>query len=125
MNKILIIDDDPNLLAVLNEWFSDGGFETMALAQSNEVFDVIEAFGPDIILIDYLLAGINGGEICSQIKSSIKYRHIPIAILSAYPKVFLSLGSYNCDLFVAKPFDLYSLTQKIHQLISTKQFSGH
>ncbi len=83
MNKILIIDDDLDLLAVLNEWFLDEGFETRTLSQSNDVFDIIEDFRPDLILIDYLLTGINGGEICSQIKSSTKYPHIPIAILSA------------------------------------------
>ncbi len=118
MNKILVIDDDLDLLAVLKEWFSDESFELRTLSRANGVFDIIEQFRPDLILIDYLLTDINGGEICSQIKRSTEYAHIPIAILSAYPKVFLSLGNYKCDLFIAKPFDLYSLTEKIQGLLN-------
>lgn len=125
MNRILIIDDDRDLLDVLKSWFSDEGFETRSLSQINEVFDIIEEFRPNLILIDYLLTGINGGEICSQIKSSVKFGHIPIAIISAYPKVFLSLGDYKCDLFIAKPFDLYKITEKIHSLLRLSQLTDY
>lgn len=125
MDRILIIDDDQDLLDVLKEWFSGEGYETRSLSEIDGVFDIIEEFRPHLILIDYLLTGINGGEICSRIKSSIKFGHIPIAIISAYPKVFLSLGDYKCDLFINKPFDLYSLTEKVHGLLHLNQFTDH
>lgn len=122
MERILIIDDDNDLLDVLNDWFSGEGYKTRSLSEINSVFDIIEEFRPHLILIDYLLTGINGGEICSQIKSSIKFGHIPVAIISAYPKVFLSLGDYKCDLFINKPFDLCFLTEKVHALLDLNQF---
>lgn len=120
MNKILLIDDDQDFLYVLREWFSEDGYQTRSLSQTDEVFDTIEEYRPDIILIDYLLTGINGGEICSQIKGSARFCHIPIAIISGYPKVFLSLGNYKCDLFIAKPVDLYALTDQVRELLSLK-----
>lgn len=70
-------------------------------------------YEPHLVLIDYLLKGINGGEVCHQIKSGYETSRVPVIMISAYPRVFESLGTYGCDEFIAKPFDLYSLVEKV------------
>lgn len=80
-------------------------------------------FKPDLVLLDYLLPGINGGELCGQIKRHQAFSKIPVIIYSAYPKVLTSLGDYGCDLFLPKPFDLDELAKHIETLLLKKEHS--
>lgn len=118
-NKILIIDDDSAVLEVLTECFTEEGYQVKAISHVDDIYELIDAFQPNIVLTDYILNGINGGEFCTQIKMA--YQNLPVVILSAYPKVMLSLGSYNCDLFIAKPFDVFALLKEVNTLAWTKQ----
>jgi DNA-binding response OmpR family regulator len=118
-NKILIIDDDSAVLEILTECFTEEGYEVKAITHVNDIYELIDSFQPNVVLTDYILNGINGGEFCTQIKMA--YQNLPVIILSAYPKVMLSLGTYNCDLFVAKPFDVFALIKQVNKLACTKQ----
>lgn len=118
-NKILIIDDDSAVLDILTECFTDEGYDVKAISHVSDIYDLIDSFQPNVVLTDYILNGINGGEFCTQIKMA--YQNLPVVILSAYPKVMLSLGTYNCDLFVAKPFDVFALLKQVNSLTCTKQ----
>jgi DNA-binding NtrC family response regulator len=118
-NKILIIDDDSAVLEILTECFTEEGYEVKAITHVNDIYELIDSFQPNVVLTDYILNGINGGEFCTQIKMA--YQNLPVIILSAYPKVMLSLGTYNCDLFVAKPFDVFALIKQVNNFACTKQ----
>jgi len=115
--KILIIDDDQAVLEILHEWLTQDGFQVKAIPEIDNILDVINKFNPHLILIDFLLKGTNGGELCYQIKSSYKYSFLPVIIFSAFPERVLSLERYRCDLFIQKPFDLNKLEQQINELI--------
>ena len=125
--KILIIDDDHAVLEILNEWLSEDGFEVSAVPETNNVFDLIKKFNPNLVILDYLLKGLNGGELCQQIKQSAKFKKLPVIVFSAFPENVLSLDRFHCDLFVQKPFDLYLLTRKINELILLNKvvYAGH
>jgi len=119
--KILIIDDDQAVLEILNEWLSLDGFQVKAISEIENILEVINRFNPHVILLDFLLKGTNGGELCYQIKSSYKYNLLPVIIFSAFPERVLSLDRYRCDLFIQKPFDLNTLEQQINALISPEK----
>ncbi|WP_423147818.1 response regulator [Rubrolithibacter danxiaensis] len=121
--RILIVDDDPDILNVLKEAFQYEEYEVKALDSVDNIVNVLNSYQPDLILIDYILNGINGGEICHQIKTMREYQNIPVFLMSAYPKVILSLGTYNADFLVEKPFDLYELLKKVEEKITSKQNS--
>ena len=125
--KILIIDDDHAVLEILNEWLSEDGFEVNTVPETNNIFDLIKKFNPNLVILDYLLKGLNGGELCQQIKRSAKFKKLPVIIFSAFPENVLSLDRFHCDLFVQKPFDLYLLTRKINELILLNKvvYAGH
>lgn len=115
MNKrILIIDDDKAVLDILEEVLDYSGFMVNACSDTKDIFEDIEKYHPDLVLIDYLLSGINGGELCHQIKTNTKTQNLPVVIISAYPRVLLSLGNYGCDTFIAKPFDVADLVDNIN-----------
>lgn len=112
-HKILVLDDDRYILDVLDEALTYEEFEVRTAMDIKSFYSLMADYKPHVVLIDYLLKGVNGGEVCHQIKSGDETGRVPVIMMSAYPRVFESLGTYGCDEFIAKPFDLYSLVEKV------------
>lgn len=115
--RILVLDDDEAVLDALEAALEYASFTVKTITKSENVFNVINEFQPDLVLIDYILNGINGGEICHQIKTNPLTQGMPVILISAYPKVLLSLGDYGCNNFIPKPFDLSELIMTIKSCI--------
>jgi CheY-like chemotaxis protein len=124
--SILIIENDEGLVELLEELFNYEGYKVRCYKEADDISSLMEDFTPDIVLIDYLLPGINGGELCAQLKREPSTKHIPVIIFSAYSQVLLSLGSYGCNAFISKPFELSSLLDQISKCLEnpTKVFTG-
>jgi two-component system response regulator VicR len=116
MKRVLVVDNDPAILDVMEEILGYEGFNVKTYSDTDNIFACINSFKPDVILIDYILDGINGGELCAQIKKSPETSHLPVVIISAYSRVLLSLGNYGCDDFISKPFELDDLINRITAL---------
>lgn len=117
MKKVLILDNDEGVLDVMNEALNYEGFQVKIIEETDNIFAIIDAFEPDLVILDYILSGVNGGEICHQIKANPETTDLPVIIMSAYPRVIKSLGYYGCDDFIAKPFDLDDIVDRIKNLI--------
>lgn len=117
--RILVVDDDNDILDIMKEILVCQGFEVRSLGETNNIFSEINSYNPDVIILDYILEGINGGEICHQIKVNPYTANVPVILMSAYPRVFNSLGNYGCNTFIAKPFNLNDIVDCIHNLISS------
>src|SRR5690242_11563334 len=102
--KILIIDDDNDILDVMNEALTYEGYEVKGLPKTDNIFPEILQYQPDLVILDYILNGVNGGELCHQIKINRFTQRLPVILMSAYPRVLQSLGDYGCNVFIAKPF---------------------
>jgi DNA-binding response OmpR family regulator len=114
---ILIIDNDVDVLDIMQEALNYEGFEVVTSAVADGYENLIRRNQADLLIIDYILQGVNGGEICHQIKCSPDLGHLPVIIFSAYPRVMETSGSYSCDLFIPKPFDLLDLVDQITRLL--------
>ena len=114
--KVLVMDDDDSILEILQEALSYENFQVKTAGESLNILKTVNAYSPDVILIDYLIGKVNGGEICHQLKSNPSTQHIPVIIMSAYPRVFESLGSYGCNSFIPKPFSLNQLVETINRV---------
>jgi DNA-binding response OmpR family regulator len=117
IKKIMIIDNDSAILDVMQEALIYEGFNVIVYQCSDNILSAVNQHKPDVILIDYILDGINGGEICHEVKANLATSKLPVVIISAYPKVIMSLGTYGCDKFIAKPFDLSELVSSINDLL--------
>ena len=113
----LVIDDNADILSLLEDFLCHQDFNVKGIRQTKNIFDDINDFNPDLILMDYILSGINGGELCHQVKTDAKTSHIPVVLISAYPRVLESLGKYGCDAFIAKPFDIDHLISCINDCL--------
>lgn len=111
--NILIVDDQSDTLDLLKEAMEQEGYTVTALRYTDDIIGSITQYQPNLVMLDFLLAGINGGELCHQLKTNPLAAHIPVIMLSGYPRVLESLGSYGADAFIAKPFDLYHLLNTV------------
>lgn len=119
MPKILVVDDDKDLLEVTEALLVKKGFDVATHTNWEEAFEKLESFQPQLILLDVFLNGVDGLDICRQIKSMPHTRHIPVLIFSAYPSIAESvIYEYGADDFIAKPFEVSDLITKVHSVLS-------
>jgi len=117
LKRVLVLDDNQDILDVVHEALSYENFEVKSISESEKVLPLIEDFRPDLVILDYRVAGENGGEICRQIKSHPRFNNIPVIIFSAYINHHDEILAYGCDAVITKPFDLIDLIKKINDLI--------
>jgi len=115
--NILVIDDDEETLLLLEEMLRYSDFNVNGIKGTSDILKAIEEVKPDLIITDYILQGINGGELCHQVKTNPKTAHLPVVLMSAYPRVLESLGNYGCDVFITKPFDMNQLITSINDCL--------
>jgi DNA-binding response OmpR family regulator len=117
--RILAIDDDLSILSVLRDLLEYEGYEVSTLSRGEKVMDELENHHPDLILLDVMLAGMDGRDICRSIKEKIETHNIPVILISATHNLSDSLKLEGApDDFIAKPFDIRILMQKIEQQLA-------
>ncbi len=119
MYKILIVDDHPDILQVMELLLSSRGFEIEVTTKGEETFNLINIFKPDLIFLDIHLAGLDGRNICRQLKTSEKTKSIPIILFSANIIKDNTIADSLADEFIAKPFDIHELILKVNKLIGS------
>ena len=120
MSRILVVDDDLDILSVIEILLTMKGFEVAVTSKGQNTFPKIETFKPDIILLDVLISGQDGRVICRNLKSNDETRHIPVIMFSAHPGAAASIAEYGADDFIAKPFDVSRLIQKINRQLEIR-----
>jgi DNA-binding response OmpR family regulator len=113
--KILVVDDDPDILDALQFMLEDAGYEVTTTEKGEYAENLHDTNGglPDVIILDVLLSGKDGRLICQKLKSQAETRHIPIIMMSAHNNAGQSIATIGADDFVAKPFDMDELLAKI------------
>lgn len=109
--KVLIVDDDNNIAELISLYFTKECFDTMIVNDGESVMGAYESFQPNLILLDLMLPGIDGYQVCREVRA--KYS-VPIIMLSAKGEVFdkvlgLELGA---DDYIEKPFDSKELVAR-------------
>ena len=118
--KILVLDDDPEILELLTLILEEDGYEVRALSCADTVFEDIKQFQPDLILMDIMLAGLDGRSICKEIKESHLTYFVPVILISGTHDLIGSMhlpGAPND--FVPKPFDIDHLLSRIEKQMAS------
>ncbi|MEO8569611.1 MAG: response regulator [Ginsengibacter sp.] len=121
MSRILVVDDDTDILSVMEILLTMKGFEVEVTAKGENTFPKITTFRPDLILLDVLISGHDGRTICKQLKTDEATKHIPVIMFSAHPGAAATIADYGADDFIAKPFDVNNLIQKVNSQLTFKQ----
>ncbi|MCC8411277.1 response regulator [Mucilaginibacter sp. UR6-1] len=119
--KILLIEDNTDITEIISTVLADDGYKVSAITEADDIVQTVLDTGPDLIITDYILEGINGGEYCSAIKRDARTAHLPVIILSGYGKVLESLGDYGADQIMDKPFNNDDLSATVAQLLASSK----
>jgi two-component system alkaline phosphatase synthesis response regulator PhoP len=116
--KILIVDDEPNIRALLRQAFEDfgaSGVEILETGEGEEAWRVIQAEQPCVIILDIMMPGLSGYEICERVKSDPELSKSYIIILTAKGQKADRQRSFEvgADEFIVKPFDTINLIRRV------------
>src|SRR5215204_4030685 len=113
MAKILLIDDDPDIRTVMGMMLKKEGYEVETASRREEALEILETGKPSLILLDVLLSGDDGRELCREIKANEATKHIPVIMFSAHPGAAQQFESYGANDFISKPFNTEALLDKL------------
>lgn len=116
--KVLVVDDEPEILELLQYNFNKKGLEVAIARNGQEGLEMIEQDPPQIIVLDIMMPVMNGIEMCRQLRQHEQFRNIPILFLSATndDMLILSAMSAGGNHFVSKPIRLNLLFELVSNL---------
>lgn len=118
MKRVLVVDDNNDILWVVETILKRYGFDVMTTLRGEDVLSKTRDFSPQLILLDVFLSGVDGISVCNTLKSIPETKDIPIIMFSAHTN-FSELKKFcEADDFVAKPFDTNELVKKINHQIA-------
>jgi DNA-binding response OmpR family regulator len=121
MKRIIVVDDDEEVLDTIELVLEIGGYEVEPLNHAEGIHEIVNSFNPDLIILDIVLGKIDGRTICNEIKTNPKTKHIPILMMSGlYKAEEINLLATPPDDFMPKPFKMDVLLEKIESLINKK-----
>jgi DNA-binding response OmpR family regulator len=117
--RILIADDEPNIVAALEYLLQQSGYEVLVARNGEEALGLVEERNPDLVLLDVMMPRKSGYEVCRSIRERAEWQHIKVIMLSAKGRDAevgkgLSMGA---NLYVTKPFSTRDLMAKISGLL--------
>ena len=120
--KIFILDDEEDILISLRQMLEADGFEVKVFSSPKDVIDEIKAFGPDVILLDLLMPGLSGFEVCQILNKDVETASTPIIVVSGYSDQADIKRAYKLGIesYITKPYDYAKLLAEIKKLISFK-----
>lgn len=119
MKKILVVDDDEGIVEVIQIVLEGEGY-IIQISMNGTIFQQLheQQSLPDLILLDILLSGEDGREICKRLKSEERIKHIPVIMLSAHSEANKIADSSGADDFLEKPFDVDVLIDMVQKHLS-------
>lgn len=118
--SVLIVDDEPNIVQSLRYLMEANGFEVRVAADGDSALQALEERAPDVTLLDVMMPGRDGLEVCRAIRSNPAWRHVRIVMLTARGRDSeraegLELGA---DVYITKPFSTRDLIEHVKRLLA-------
>jgi diguanylate cyclase (GGDEF)-like protein len=117
--KILIVDDDPDILDILRIVLTERGFEVIEASNGEEALESAKTKAPNLIILDYKIPKLSGIEVCKQLRKDILLQHMPIIMLTGKGEVqdkVEGLGA-GADDYIVKPFQVNELVARINMVL--------
>ena len=121
MTKVLVVDDDTDILFMLKTFLVLKGFDTKVSTGCDEGLDIFYAFKPDIVLLDVNVGSQDGRVMCRTIKTHADYKHVPVILISANPAGLLSYQDHGADAAVEKPFNIDALFSLLQSTVAARK----
>ncbi len=119
MKKIFIVDDEPYIIMIIQDKLQKAGYEVISLRTGKGALDMIKTSKPDLIIMDWMLPGTSGIDICKMLKAAPETCETPIFMLTAKGQESDEELGFQCgiDHYITKPFSPKSLLKLIEDTI--------
>ncbi len=112
--KIVVADDDSAILEATCLILKDAGYRVVTVS-NDDTFDTVKTEKPDLLLLDIWMSGVDGRDICKNLKMNEATKNIPIILISANKDTEEIAKEVGANDFIAKPFDMNDLINKIEK----------
>jgi DNA-binding response OmpR family regulator len=119
MPKILIVEDYPDLCEFFTMLLKMNGFEVHSALSKEKTLKELEMYRPEVVLMDVMLGGDCGRNLCREIKE--KYKGVSVILISANPQLLLNYEECNADTVIEKPFNNQNILDKIKYVMEAKK----
>ena len=120
---ILVLDDDPDICIMIKMVLDYYGYDAMDADNEENAMKIILSNHVDLLIMDMLLSGVDGTDICRQLKQDKETSSIPILMFSAHPTAKETCLAAGADDFISKPFEMNDLMDKISFFLERKKIS--
>ncbi|MEO3407534.1 response regulator [Mucilaginibacter sp. CAU 1740] len=114
--KILICDDDQGILEMLELILDDGEHEVLTESNSLKVYDLLKTEKPDLLILDLWMPVLSGDQITRHLRANDTYKELPVLVMSASRDGEEIARRSGADAYLAKPFDINELVEKVSSL---------
>lgn len=119
--KILVVDDDSGIGEMLKTLLEYSGYEVTVTEDPDETERLIREKEIDIVMLDMLISGVNGTDVCARLRQEDSIAETPVLMMSALHDAGAKCKAAGADDFIAKPFEMEDLIAKIEEIISRKE----
>lgn len=116
-NKILLVEDTFTILKMAEFRLKKADFEVITAQSGEGALEAVNKDRPDLILLDYGLPGIDGGEVCRRLKSDERFKAIPVIIFTATVENLKTVKEFGADDGIVKPYEPEELIAKIKKYL--------
>jgi len=122
--QILIVEDEPGVAVAIQFLMEQQGYNVLAAERGEDALDLIYKYKPDLVLLDIMLPGISGWEVCEIIRLNPDFRNVKIVFLTARnTEVEIARGlTLGADAYITKPFSNDRLIAKVNTLLENVSF---
>ncbi len=120
--RVLVIDDEPEITEIVETFLTEAGYQVAVENSPLEAVNKAQQFKPDVILLDIMMPGVDGYDICQQIKADPQFSGVPIIFLTGKDRSDDMGRSFRSggDMFIKKPFSCERLLEIVNiVLLST------
>lgn len=117
--KIMVVEDEETLLKLESLFLTSRGYQVCGMHNGNEALECIGTEMPDLVLLDVMMPGVDGFEVCRQIKANPLTRHIPVVLLTARkgPEDLARGEAVKADRYITKPFRTVMVLETIQSFL--------
>ena len=127
MTKIMVVDDEPDVLYLVRKILEKEGYEVAVAYSGKDCLDTVEDVRPDLIILDIMMPGLDGWEVARTLKNQEQTKHIPIVMLTVRvsdDSVERSFTYANADGHLGKPISNEKMLNTIKWVLDNKRGSG-
>ena len=122
--KILVADDEQEIRNLLDHFLKGQGYEVVLASDGNEALKLAAEENPQVIILDIKMPGLDGLEVCKQLKENEQTKLIPVIVITGFEDNKMESLNIGADDFVNKPFDMAEISSRVRSALRIKHLTN-